>query len=177
MLYHNNHKGDCYEHKQTYSLSASFGAYASVFAPAGLFVFAEGAMNAGNTVYVDQTNGSDETGDGTEAKPVQTIEKAVELLEAGDKTADGYVYLLDDYSAVYNGEKSGAEALTSVLPAHTRHIIITGNVGNKPTWELRFKPLIYKDFFTPTANRHGAASLYPLTNGPSPLMPLRFIRR
>ncbi len=134
--------------------------------PAGLFALAEGAMNAGNTVYVDQASGSDETGDGTEAKPVQTIEKAVALLDDGDKTADGYLYLVGDYTGNYTG-KDTAGAFGSIidyLPAHTRHIIVTGDAANKPTWTMVLT--VPSSANTGWADRHFAGAAYMRNNGP-----------
>ena len=42
------------------------------------------AFAAGNTIYVDATNGNDTTGDGTEAKPYKTVEAAAKAAASGD---------------------------------------------------------------------------------------------
>ena len=42
------------------------------------------AFAAGNTIYVDATNGNDTTGDGTEAKPYKTVSIAAEKAVSGD---------------------------------------------------------------------------------------------
>ncbi len=130
--------------------------------PAGMMAGALDAMNATNTIYVDQAKGSD-TNTGTESSPVKTIEKAVELLEAGDKTADGYIYLKSDYSQLYDGR--GQRNFLDIMPTHTRNIIVTGNANKKPTWEM----IIACSASTSAAylkERHLAASGYIRNNGP-----------
>ena len=42
------------------------------------------AFAAGNTIYVDATNGNDTTGDGTETKPYKTVEAAAKAAVSGD---------------------------------------------------------------------------------------------
>lgn len=42
------------------------------------------AFAAGNTIYVDATNGNDTTGDGTETKPYKTVEAAAKVAVSGD---------------------------------------------------------------------------------------------
>jgi len=46
------------------------------------------------TVYVNQQEGSDETGDGTQNTPFKTLQKAIDSVPSG---GHGYIYFLSDY--------------------------------------------------------------------------------
>ncbi len=132
--------------------------------PAGILAGAADAMNAENTIYVDQAKGSD-ANDGSKSNPVKTVVKAVELLEAGDVTADGYIYLVGDYTARYVGKNLAGTAFGSVidyLPVHTRHIIVTGDPSDKPTWTLQIAVPAGSGY----PDRHAPGSAYLRTNGP-----------
>ncbi len=134
--------------------------------PAGILAGAVDAMNAENTVYVDQSKGSD-SNNGTESNPVKTIEKAVALLEAGDKTADGYIYLVGDYTAVYDCTETSQNI--SLVPVHTRHIIITGDSDSKPTWTVKIHCSTLATYMDVTADnkmRQGMNGVRYLNNGP-----------
>ena len=87
------------------------------------------AFAAGNTIYVDANNGNDATGDGTQANPYATVDKAAAEAASGDTIylAEG-TYCGNSANPSQTGNGAGKKSLTFV-----------GAGSDKTTWQIRAK--------------------------------------
>ena len=81
------------------------------------------AFAAGNTIYVDATNGNDTTGDGTEAKPYKTVGKA-----AAEAASGSTIYLADGNYSTYTKEKQPNYG--------NKNLTFIGNNKDKVIWQI-----------------------------------------
>ena len=86
------------------------------------------AFAAGNTIYVDANNGNDATGDGTQANPYATVDKAAAEAASGDT-----IYLA-----------AGAYCGNSAKPSEAgkgagKNLTFVGAGSDKTTWQIRAK--------------------------------------
>ena len=84
------------------------------------------AFAAGNTIYVDANNGNDATGDGTQANPYATVDKAAAEAASGDT-----IYLA-----------AGTYCGNSANPSQTgngagKNLTFVGAGSDKTTWQIR----------------------------------------
>ena len=86
------------------------------------------AFAAGNTIYVDANNGNDATGDGTQANPYATVDKAAAEAASGDT-----IYLA-----------AGAYCGNSAKPSEAgkgagKNLTFVGAGPDQTTWQIRAK--------------------------------------
>ena len=81
------------------------------------------AFAAGNTIYVDATNGDDTNGKGTETEPYKTVGKAAAEAASGDT-----IYLADGNYSTYTKEKQPNYG--------NKNLTFIGNNKDKVIWQI-----------------------------------------